>query len=172
MKSQAENHEPEDGSDDHCQSFQDPMPLYSCDTRETTTPAAPFYKIAGSFLALVLLHVLLALSFQLAQQGSIAQYAFSSAALLVVAEFSKLLISFILLWQEECCTTSIEAIDYEPRTTDGILFPLIRLKNEMSFPLLRRTLVLAALYCVNNNIAFFVFRIADGANINLIKSGS
>jgi len=140
----------------------------------------PFCKVAMSFLALVMLHILLALSFKFAQQKPSGNYLFSSPALLVVAEATKLLLSFYLLSQEECCTTA--NIDGED-DGGGDGMPQIhvvtricpaqqRLRSEVSWPLLRMTGLLAALYCINNNLTFLVFQIADGANINLIKSSS
>lgn len=175
MTSPRKDHEAEDGVEDHGEDSQDRVPLVCKDSRTNAASTQPFYKVAFSFLALALLHVLLALSFKLAQRGSNAQYAFSSAALLVVAEFLKFIISFTLLWQEHCCIKSRETVDSENQTrttgSSSLGHTLERFKAELSFLLLRRTLVLAALYCVNNNIAFFVFRLADGANINLIKSG-
>lgn len=71
----------------------------------------PFCKAAVSFLALVALHVLLALSFKLAQRKSSGQYPFSSPALLVVTEAAKLVLSVYLLWQEECCARSRSTIE-------------------------------------------------------------
>ena len=141
-----------------------------------------YCKIVVSFLALVTLHVLLALSFKFAQHKSSGQYPFSSSALLVIAEATKLAISFYLMWQEECCTrtnsTDDEKVcggsdgDIQPQMTGTICHAHERLRSEVSWPLLRKTAFLAALYCINNNITFLVFRIADGANINLVKSGS
>ena len=142
------------------------------------TDQHPYCKIAVSFLALVILHVLLALSFKFAQEKPSGQYQFSSPALLVTAEATKLVLSLYLLWQEECCKTiTIDDADSSVEMPQNRLFIGAcpghdRLRSEVSWLLLVKTAFLAALYCINNNITFLVFRIADGANINLIKSGS
>lgn len=140
----------------------------------------PFCKVAMSFFALVMLHIMLALSFKLAQQKPSGNYLFSSPALLVIAEATKLLISFYLLSQEECCRTANADGDDDGdsgRTPEIQVVTRVcpaqeRLRSEVSWPLLQVTGLLAALYCINNNLTFLVFQIADGANINLIKSSS
>jgi len=135
-----------------------------------------FHIVAFSFVALVLLQVLLALSFKFAQRELSGQYPFSSPALLVIAEFTKLGISLLLFVQEQFHVRAVNNHGTEDKLLKRVAhstsqtFP--RLKEQLSFRLLRNTALLAALYCINNHIAFLVFRLADGANITLIKSGS
>ena len=131
-------------------------------------------KAAASFGALIVLHVTLALSFKFAQSGPSVQYPFSSSALLVVAESTKFFISLCLFLHSQWSIGS----DHSPECQGQEQTPgrphhaLNQFRSEVSLPLLRNTALLAVLYGINNNIAFAVFRIADGANINLIKSGS
>lgn len=138
----------------------------------------PFCKVGLSFLALVILHVLLALSFRLAQRKSSADYAFSSPALLVMAEMTKFVISMCLYCQEKRMTTATDNTIREwlpgiaTKSRSFINHIVHHIQAEVSPKLIHDTIILAGLYCINNNIAFAVFRIADGANINLIKSGS
>jgi hypothetical protein len=131
-------------------------------------------KAAGAFGALVVLQVTLALSYKFAQTGPSAQYPFSSPALLVVAESTKFFISLCLFFHSQWPIGSDRSVECQghkqsPSRSHHILS---QFRSEVSLPLLRNTALLAVLYAINNNIAFAVFRIADGANINLIKSGS
>ena len=134
----------------------------------------PLHKVVFAFMALVFLQVFLALSFKFAQRETSGQYPFSSPALLVLAEITKLGISLCLFFQEGSYTRDSNAMEDELQTKafENIRQSFSTLRGELSFPLLRNTALLAALYCVNNHIAFLVFRMADGANITLIKSGS
>jgi hypothetical protein len=117
---------------------------------------------------------MLASSYKFAQRGPSAQYAFSSPALLVVAESTKFFISFCLFFHERSGTDNGDSAGHEgqKRTPRGLCHSSRQFGSEISLPLLRNTALLATLYSINNNIYFAVFRIADGANINLIKSGS
>jgi hypothetical protein len=138
-------------------------------------------KLALAFVALVVLHVCLALSFKLAQHGSSAEYAFLPAVLLVVAELVKFSISSILLWRDALLRHGIATAENAEHTPHiKLIAPSIRtsiwllnqeVKLQVTFSLVWRTALLASLYCLNNNLAFALFRVADGANITLIKSG-
>jgi hypothetical protein len=138
-------------------------------------------KLALAFAALVVLHVCLALSFKLAQHGSSAEYVFVPAVLLVVAELVKFSISTVLLWREAMLKHAVATAETAEHTQPiKLIVPSVRtsiwllnqeVKLQATFSLVWRTALLAVLYCLNNNLAFTLFRVADGANITLIKSG-
>lgn len=133
-----------------------------------------FSQATFCFVALVFFQVLLALSFRFAQRELSGQYPFSSSALLVTSETTKLGISLCLFFQEK------SNIRFNPLSQDAaskqgfetMHHSLLHLKEQLSWRLLRSTALLAALYCINNHITFLVYGLADGANIILIKSGS
>jgi hypothetical protein len=137
-------------------------------------------KGTAAFFALLILHVCLALSFKSAQHGPAAEYGFSPALVLVLAEAIKLFISLGILCREVFLKHSVPSSEHdEPGKrilTDqfwhGSFLLFQELKSKVSISLAWRTAVLATFYCVNNNLTFALFRIADGANIALIKSGS
>jgi hypothetical protein len=151
------------------------QPFLPVSEEQMKSPTFHLHKVAFAFVALVVLQVFLALSFKFAQRGMSGQYPFSSPALLVIAEITKLGISLCLFFQEESYTRVGHATKEELATKkafENVRQSFLTLGGELTFPLLRNTALLAALYCVNNHIAFLVFRMADGANITLIKSGS
>jgi hypothetical protein len=131
-----------------------------------------FYQAFVAFSLLVALHVLLALSFKLAQDGSDHGYPFSPLTIMVLAEMAKFVISFTLF-----CVDAISKCKDEKKT-DGpsLLRNCFSIKHELAEQVSERLACrvpwLAVLYCINNNIAFRIFRVVDGANVNLIKSGS
>lgn len=125
------------------------------------------YEAVLSVCALITLHVVLALSFKLAQHGETGQYSFSPPVILVLSESVKFLMSSALFWRERVTSSGLTTDRCHPNATVvGSAWTQISTGG-----LLWRTALLAAFYCLNNNIAFALFRVADGANINLIKSG-
>lgn len=125
------------------------------------------YEAVLSVCALITLHVVLALSFKLAQHGETGQYSFSPPVILVLSESVKFLMSSALFWRERVTSSDLTTDRCHPSATVvGSAWTQVSTGG-----LLWRTALLAAFYCLNNNIAFALFRVADGANINLIKSG-
>ena len=144
-----------------------------------TTRTPEFVKLVLAFFALAALHVCLALSFKVVQHGPSADYAFAPAVVLIFAEFIKFTISSGLFWRDALHKHTVPAtMEKEPAASTPFMtwwctvWPVAQaLRAQMSISLAWRTALLAFLYCVNNNLAFTLFRVADGANITLIKSG-
>jgi hypothetical protein len=115
------------------------------------------WKRGAAFVGLVLVQVSLAYAFIGAQENG--QYPFNPAATLVVCEAFKMVLSGVFLMSQHRGSprAALTAIREQILSTKGIL---------------RHCVVLAALYALNNNITFLLFRWADGANINLVKGGS
>jgi len=133
-------------------------------------PAHSSTAVVAAFFALVAIQVLLALSYKAAQDAS-GHYPFSPASILVLAEFVKL------------CMAAGALFVAAPPDAPPLNAPAARARAVWAafrrealetcggrLPLMCAGLAL--LYCVNNNLMFFVFRLADGANINLVKSGA
>jgi hypothetical protein len=113
----------------------------------------------ASFFVLVFVQVSLALSFRAAQDET-GKYPFDPAAVLVVAEILKFLLSLTLYSRSENANKPegwYVAFKSEIQSTPTLLYSCF---------------ALAVLYCANNNISFLLFQWMDGANINLFKSGS
>jgi hypothetical protein len=113
----------------------------------------------ASFFILVFVQVSLALSFRAAQDES-GKYPFDPAAVLVVAEVLKFLLSLTLYSRSEIANKPegwYVAFKSEIQSTPTLFYSCF---------------ALAVLYCANNNISFLLFQWMDGANINLFKSGS
>ena len=125
-------------------------------------PATAVQRV-GSFAALCALHVLVALAYKAAQDER-GMYRFDPAALLVVSEAAKLALSLALYARQ--------AVAADPGLAPRAIAAAFTTEATATPGLARTALLLAGLYCVNNNLAFVLFQWADGANINLIKSGT
>jgi hypothetical protein len=113
----------------------------------------------ASFFVLVFIQVSLALSFRAAQDET-GKYPFDPAAVLVIAEVLKFLLSLTLYSRSENANKPegwYVAFKSEIQSTPTLFYSCF---------------ALAVLYCANNNISFLLFQWMDGANINLFKSGS
>ena len=138
----------------------------------STAPAAgaPNSRTAVlAFFALVGIQVLIAVSYKAAQDETGA-YPFSSASIMAVAELVK-------FWMSAAGYASSWSAKQPGGGGGGGLdlkAVLAAFSAEMfsSRTLPMQVLALAALYAVNNNLMFYVFRVADGANISIVKSGN
>jgi len=125
----------------------------------STLGFSTFTLSIASFFVLVFIQVSLALSFRAAQDES-GKYPFDPAAVLVVAEILKFLLSLVLYSRSSNADKPegwYVAFKSEVQSTPSLIWSCI---------------ALAVLYCANNNISFLLFQWMDGANINLFKSGS
>jgi len=125
----------------------------------STLGFSTFTLSIASFFVLVFIQVSLALSFRAAQDES-GKYPFDPAAVLVVAEILKFLLSLALFSRSSNADKPegwYVAFKSEVQSTPSLIWSCI---------------ALAVLYCANNNISFLLFQWMDGANINLFKSGS
>ena len=142
----------------------------------------------ASFAALTFIQVSIALAYKIAQDSK-GSYPFNPPFLLVIAESLKFVLSICLFASSRGSRTrsvdgksgSIEPPDSDLETSPSLYHAqrvdrdtfLTELISEIraSPTLVPSCLFLAAIYCANNNVTFYLFSWIDGANINLFKSG-
>lgn len=135
-------------------------------------PAPPASNVAVivAFFSLVLIQVLLSLSYK-SSQTSDGKYPFSPASILVLAEFVKFTMAAAALYAMPGGAPPPHA-DVRAR----VAYVWAAFCDE-AFVRCGGRLPLAAFglalfYCTNNNLTFYIFRYADPANLNLVKSGA
>lgn len=165
------------------------IPLMDKDKHnEKETPAnkaapvdyGPKIKIVAC-LGLVFVQVFASTVMKLAQKNG--RYSFSPQSSLVMSESIKTLMSIAYLFVEASSSSSsapVASSSSNPITNDRTgasiadKLTLIRtmIAEQSSHPLLFHMFGLAALYCINNAIMFWLFARADPGSISLIKSGA
>jgi hypothetical protein len=134
-------------------------------------PPASLTTVSIAFFSLVTIQVVLALSYKAAQDSS-GRYLFSPASILVLAEFVKCMMAAAALF----VTVQVEGTPPGGATLARARAAWVTFRREAletcggRLPLVCAGLAL--FYSVNNNLMFYVFRMADGANVNLVKSGA
>ena len=116
-----------------------------------------------AFFSLLAIQTSVALIFKFSQTNG--KYGFFTSSAQTSADVVKLVLSLWLFWRQ-----GSQAGDEEQAgKAQGIAF---QLTTQLSYPLVSQCGFLAALYCVNNQLAFALFRWADAASITLVKSAS
>ena len=123
-----------------------------------------------AFFSLVLIQVLLSLSYKSSQTAD-GKYPFSPASILVLAEFVKFSMAAAALYAMPGGSppphTEVQArMAYVWSTFCDEAF--VRCGGRLPLA----AFGLALFYCTNNNLTFYIFRYADPANLNLVKSGA
>ncbi|KAI3659719.1 hypothetical protein MP638_005193 [Amoeboaphelidium occidentale] len=133
-------------------------------------------KAIWSTVALVVIHTSINIVYKSSQIGGL--YTFSPAGSLVASELCKFLLSLVLL------------LRFSSKEEQDALWGLISMKSSASSKpsllptsgstnqanpesigsTLLKVLVLAGLYAINNNLAFYLFSLSDPATITLFKS--
>ena len=143
-------------------------PVVYCATGPTaqsarrTHRAMSVYK-AVAFTALLFTQTSVALLFKLSQRGH--RYTYSTGSAQTSAEALKLAISIVMFWRE--------TVSKRPQRADGLFNTnlVAEVRSQLSTVLVLRLSGLAALYAVNNQLAFLLFKYADMATNALVKSG-
>lgn len=115
----------------------------------------------ASLIALVSFQVPLGVIYKLSQRSQ-ASYAYSTFSALAMAEAIKFGISASLFYLDERRRNA----SYIPVTKQTKTRPLIKIESCL------KIVVLASMYCANNQLTFSLFLRADPATINIFKSAS
>ena len=116
-----------------------------------------------AFFSLLAIQTSVALIFKFSQTNG--KYGFFTSSAQTSAEVVKLVLSLWLFWRQGIQTDDEE----QAGKVQGIA---AQLATQLTYPLVTQCGFLAALYCVNNQLAFAIFRWADAASITLVKSAS
>ena len=124
----------------------------------------PIGTAATAFISLLAIQTSVALVFKFSQTNG--KYEFFTSSAQTSAEVVKLALSVLLFARDRGRRSGEEKRGDAP---GGFADDLA---SQLSFRLVAHCSVLAALYCLNNQLAFVIFRWADAASITLIKSAS
>mmetsp|Transcript_45942 Transcript_45942/g.74951 ORF Transcript_45942/g.74951 Transcript_45942/m.74951 type:complete len:356 (+) Transcript_45942:118-1185(+) len=129
-------------------------------------PAAyPLQTRLTAFFGLVAVQVAVGVIYKASGKGG--KYDFSPASSLTLSEFVKLMLSYALHVSAIKLSHPVEVAQKGLLQTSWATA-----KTQASSDLLKHSFGLAALYCLNNHFAFYLFLVADPASISLFKSGS
>lgn len=120
------------------------------------------------FFCLFIMQIVVVLVYKFSQTNG--KYAYSTVSVMIVAEISKFLISLNLTICSHAVGEESLANSKLPNKFVRLSSCVVDIQRQISNKFLRQTFLLALLYCINNQIAFFLFQYVDVVTISLFRS--
>ncbi len=128
-----------------------------------------FGRKLGAFAALAIVQISVALVYKFSQTNG--NYSYSTASAIALAEIIKFCMSVYLTYFNAVSTNESSVnLSWKDKVYDKLIACRVMYKQQLSKPFLAYTFVLALLYCINNQLAFFLYKYVDIASVSIFKS--